>query len=605
MAKDNNKTARAIVEDVLTKGFTNRIWSANCTEIFPVTFNSFDLTAVLPAVLYMCRFAVRRGRGQFLNVFGCEGTKKEKKIAATIQRVAEVLSSKPVLSGFETETEKSILGDLLLSFCLENKSHAMGRDKPLARVSPAHYMSAWVDLPEKVSNLRSVPEMIVALLARQDGEYVVQTDSSGDDGFSVGRGIPANLLLQLFAEGVIRRPGKTVLNDLAADMFDEQASVGIDQLLMIRMAEALQKSPDKIRGKEEERISTQLPISQKVNTWFGEDLRQFTESFGRVIPRQTFIATLESSMALGLFSMFTCTAEMLFAWFEQGSLPAFDEQTPASFFVDASSGVIRDLRDASETSMGDFFRRLESLPVILMCIRLLDYEAQSDEELKVHRTSIRPNANTWINVLGQVLHRRIPESRDLHRYFSRLANQLSESLEAEHEAASELLNATEMQSNVVIRLATCLAYLQGRSNTLTNILEWIDCSLMVKTPAALSRKRSVSRVTGGVGSSRRDTRSFVLTDDLLDYLVHLHVARSSTDGVQRPLSFQQLLQAMRERYGLYVDQCPPGAVISDELLRLNRSVLERRLRDLGLLVGVNDAESMKHLRPRYAVGAGA
>jgi hypothetical protein len=94
-----------------------------------------------------------------------------------------------------------------------------------------------------------------------------------------------------------------------------------------------------------------------------------------------------------------------------------------------------------------------------------------------------------------------------------------------------------------------------------------------------------------------------MTDDFLDYIVHLHVARSRSDGVQRPLSFQQLLQTMRDRYGLHVDQGPPGTVISDEILRLNRSVLERRLRDLGLLVGVNDAESMKHLRPRYAVGA--
>ena len=29
------------------------------------------------------------------------------------------------------------------------------------------------------------------------------------------------------------------------------------------------------------------------------------------------------------------------------------------------------------------------------------------------------------------------------------------------------------------------------------------------------------------------------------------------------------------------------------------NLLERRLRDLGLLVGVNDAEFMKHLRPRF------
>jgi hypothetical protein len=39
--------------------------------------------------------------------------------------------------------------------------------------------------------------------------------------------------------------------------------------------------------------------------------------------------------------------------------------------------------------------------------------------------------------------------------------------------------------------------------------------------------------------------------------------------------------------------------IPADLLARNRSILERRLRDLGLLVGVNDAESMKRLRPRF------
>ena len=603
MAKASSRTARAIVEDVLSRGITTRIWSANCPEVFPVTFSSFDLTAVLPAVFYMCRFAVRRGPGQFLSVFGGGGTRRERKTAATIQRVAEIMAATPVFAGFESETEKSILGDLLLSFCLENKSHALGRDKPLARVAPAHYMSTWIDLPEKVSDLRLVPEMLVALLAGQDGEHVQQTaqETSGD--FAVGRGLSSNTLLQMFSEGIVQRPGKTVLNDLAADMFDEQANVGIDQLLMIRIAEALQKAPDKIRGKEEERISTQLPVAQRVSQWFGADMRDFTAGFGRVIPRQTFIATLEASMSLGLFSMFTSTAEMLFAWFEHGTLPTIDTQAPVPFFVDASNGVHRELRDASETSIGDFFRRLESLPVVLMCIRLLDVEAQSDEQLKLHKKSIRPYANTWIDLLGSVLHKKHPESRDIHKRFVRLANQLAPQLKPEYEAAAEQLNASDVQDNVAIRLSACLAYLQGRSNTFRKILEWIDCALMAKTPAALTRKRSVSRVIGGLGTSRRDVRSFVMTDDLLDYIVHLHVARSLSDGAQRPLSFQQLLRIMRERYGLYVDQGPPGALISDDVLRLNRSVLERRLRDLGLLIGVNDAESMKHLRPRYAVGA--
>ena len=54
-----------------------------------------------------------------------------------------------------------------------------------------------------------------------------------------------------------------------------------------------------------------------------------------------------------------------------------------------------------------------------------------------------------------------------------------------------------------------------------------------------------------------------------------------------------------ERHGFFVDVAPPGLTVSNDLLQENRGVLERRLRDLGLLVGVNDAESMKYLKPRF------
>ena len=59
---------------------------------------------------------------------------------------------------------------------------------------------------------------------------------------------------------------------------------------------------------------------------------------------------------------------------------------------------------------------------------------------------------------------------------------------------------------------------------------------------------------------------------------------------------------MHKRYGLCVDTAPPGMTISNDFLQTNRTILERRLRDLGLLVGVNDAEAMKRLRPRFDLG---
>jgi len=47
---------------------------------------------------------------------------------------------------------------------------------------------------------------------------------------------------------------------------------------------------------------------------------------------------------------------------------------------------------------------------------------------------------------------------------------------------------------------------------------------------------------------------------------------------------------------------PTGLMVSNEVLQANRATLERRLRDLGLLVGVNDAEAMKRLQPRFEPG---
>ena len=81
--------------------------------------------------------------------------------------------------------------------------------------------------------------------------------------------------------------------------------------------------------------------------------------------------------------------------------------------------------------------------------------------------------------------------------------------------------------------------------------------------------------------------------------MHLLVLHTGSKTGYRTLSFNRFIQIIRDQYGFYVDQAPPGLTISNELLRVNRVVLERRLRDLGLLIGVNDAESMKLLRGRF------
>ena len=307
-------SARKLVEEVLPPGMTREIWSLNYDKVLPISFLNFEVPAVLPAIFYMFRFSQRRGSGNFLKTFGDqEGTPSQRRRSATIERVSEKLVGADELGGFNGDTEKAILGDLLLCFCLENIKHSLGRDQQIQRVAPAHYMASWVDLPQSVAHLRYVPEMIVAMLANQKGESVGQSENKKRTWFPVGKKYEENVLLNAFSQGVTRRG--EVLNDLASDQFDEKDdSVGLDQLLMIRSAQQLGSAPGKMHGREAGEISNQRPIAEQAARDFSEDIRRFVRSYAESVPRYALVEMLESCIAIGLTTIFTSTVELLLRW---------------------------------------------------------------------------------------------------------------------------------------------------------------------------------------------------------------------------------------------------------------------------------------------------
>jgi len=595
----SGQTARAIVDEVLGRGMTKAVWTGNYDKALPISLQLFDLTAVLPAVFYMFRYGHRRGTGKFLPTFGGDAdSKRQKKLTATIDRVASVLAEREAFTGFEAEVEKAILGDLLLSFCLENANKALGRKEPVLRVAPAHYMSSWVDLPSPVVHLRYVPEMLVAMLADQQDHYVEHNKDGDKTWFAVGRGFEDNLLLKVFHKGVVR---EGELGSRTSDRFDETVEVGIDQLLMIRLAQQLGQAPDKLRGKESggDRISNQRPIAELAARHFSEDLRRFIRGYAESIPRHSFVEMLEACMAVGLTTIVTSVVELLFEWVETGTIRQKNGQSPAALFVDCSNGVHRSLRAVAEQSMDDFMRRIERLPVVLMALRLLDYQARYDPGLKGLNIKYRPYATEWVNLLGDLLKERRDEARDVHRDLERYAHRLLEAFEEDYSEAAEILRNDRNQPSPVWRMAEALTLLQGRRNIQGNLLSMIDSSLMISRPNGIASKRKLVRTVVGAGRKMRDVRSIVLTDAVLDHLVHLHVLRNGKSHGYRPLAFAEFLEVLHRRHGLCVDTAPPGVTVSNDVLRENRLILERRLRDLGLLVGVNDAESMKYLRPRF------
>ena len=595
MATKQGNTARDIVEDVLSPAMTRELWTANYDKVLPLSIQDFDLTAVLPAVFYMFRFGYRRGKGAFLDTFGGDsGTMRERRRRATIARIARVLAQEETFVGFDTEATRAILGDMLLSFCLENRKRALGQQEQVQRVAPAHYMASWIDLPENVVHLRFVPEMIVAMLANQCGSEIQQTQPGEKTWFAVGRGYDENLLLKAFHQGMV---SGELLGDRTADSFNEMEPVGLDQLLMIRLAQQLGRPPEKLRGRDE-RISNQQPIAERMARNFSEDIRRFVRGYAAVIPRHAFLEMLETCMAIGVTTIVTGVTELLFAWAEDGVLPELSEQCPSELFVDCSNGVDRQLRLLAEQSMDDFIRRSERLPIILMAMRLLDYSARMDRKLRHVQTPTRPYATDWINRLGDLLFERGERANAILDRLDERTISLAEALSGAFPEAAEILENEQAEPNPVWRLAEALTLLQGRGVT-KKFINLIDSSSLVTQPNGIVMKRRITRRDATARRTTRDVRSLILSDAALDYLVHLHVLRGGSKDGHRPLSFEEFLSKLEERYGLFVDRAPAGMTISNEALQRNRQILERRLRDLGLLVGVNDAEAMKRLVPRF------
>ena len=593
-------TAKKIVENVLSIPTTKKLWTSIYLPALPFTPQDFTMGAVMPAVLYMFRWGHRRGKGTFIKTFGKKEGNKNK--PPTIDDVTNTLCKRnDFFSGFDSDIGRAILGDMLLSFCLENKNHQIGRVEQVQRAYPAHYLASWIDLPSKVTNLRYIPEMIVSLLTKQEaGEFIIRNDKASK--FAVGVGFDDNILLKLFGTGM--RIKGDYRSNLTSDEFIESEEsgsyVGIDQLLTIRMAQACGEAPLKAKGSGEgEKIFNQHPLAKKATKFFIEDLSVFIQAYGETIPRQTLLQMIESCLSLGITNIYYSSVKMLLEWDQSGSLPAYDDQQSWLLFVDCSSGNDIRLRRVAEESMTDLLRRFERLPIIMMCLRILDDQVTYDPIVKKHvPQNVYPDSTAIINFLGDIMHNENEFSRDIHRDINKLCFKLADAFQEEDEetAVQELLR---QDNNPIIKLSEALCLLMGNDKQLRKFYTFLDSCMAVNQPNGLATKRKISQRDTTGKTIRGDARSIVLTNPMLDFIVHRHLRKAAKGKGPKSLAFIDLLKLLKDRYGLYIDEAPPGMSIPVELLHLNREILERRVRDLGVLVGVNDAESMKLLQQRF------
>lgn len=459
-------------------------------------------------------------------------------------------------------------------------------------------MTSWIDVPMKISNFRYIPEMLVSILARQAEGKDIERKKSKSRFPVISKNFSDNIVLDTFSQGMSIEGEPS---NLRSDKFDETYLVGIDQLLSIRIAQLCDEAPQKTRGSGEERekIPNQWPLATQATDTFFEDFNIFLQVYGQTIPRQSLLPMLESCLALGITNIYLSTASILLEWEKSGKVPNRAEQQPWSLFIDCSTWNDHKLRRLSEESMQDCIRRFDRVPVIMMCLRILDQAVRYEPDMKKEKLpSEQPDATEWINLLGSIMQKNHQCSEPILRDKKKDCNELADELEKDKKApaACDILRSEDV--NPIMQLAEALTLLMDDNIQRTQFISALDSSLMTDKPNGLAKKRRRSATTNGQRKTS-DARSIILTNTMLDFLVHRHLRKAAKGKGSKGLSFVGFIEILLVHYGLYVDQSPPGMSIPAELLLRNRRFLERRLRDLGLLIGVNDAESMKRLQPRF------
>ena len=615
MAKEANTglPPRRVVEDVLSKATTRDLWTINFNPVLPFTLQDFSVGSVIPAMIYMFRLGKRRGTGEFATAFRNEPLKTEEREVEDSDtgseteslapkhpvQVTHLVDSLTEQSGTTTcppgdVTGKAILGDALLCYCVENVRHQEGRDKPVARGFTTHLFCSWFGLPKSGGTLRLVPELLVHLLS----DYSESLQSCRP--YAIRQGMAKNRLLSLLGKGMIDTEIGSI-NLTTGDEWDREVPLALDQLLTTRLALLCKRAPSTLTPPTKAEIPRQQPICRRAARVFAEDFDAILAGFGESIPRPSLMPMLESCIGLGLSNLLLSTALMLEKWDAVGQLPTLEDQHPWPLFVDASSSLDRDLQAVAENSMDDCIRHIEHVPITLSCLRVLHEQLKIDEDRPREIPYDAHDATAWLNFLGQVLnvehHAMFQTAR---KDIGKNCNKLAVRLEEENHAQGIVALLRQVSIHPARRLGAALILLMGEKSQSRRLRLCLDSCLMRDEPNGWIRSRKSRRKDLQGHSKTHELRSLVLNNTALEFLVHRHLLDPSEQRL-RALSLNQFLVILRERYGFFVDTAPPRFPVANELLDRNRRTLENRLRDLGLLVSVNDAKSMKRLQARYTL----
>ncbi len=600
-----SKDIRTNLRDSLGRKLERAVWSSNADSLLPIQFNDVDLKAVIPAVLYILRFGARPGKGYFTTSFVTKGDSSGRKDKVTANDIADLLLADENRAYFSVEVDEKVahrlISNTLSGLVFQNTRNRRGTNHAIIRTLPNHFMSAKFDLPEKVSHLRGIPEITVSAIvgdSRKPSRPFIkdahQMTSSKESFNNYG----SNLLLAKFARAIKVNESKSAANTGNPREEIEEAEaidLEIDQLLQVRVAQCLSGFPNKqtSNGKTFEPFSV---VTERQWRIFSEDLRHFIRYFSKNLSRNEFTAALEMMIGVNLFAMLNSYIKIMNTWAMSGEVLSHDDQAPYPVFIDCSGGDNRTIRLLAENSWENLSRKIASATTAIKGFQFIEHllgEVGGGSKLKRDDNNFSEKTpREKLEAAGEVL------TNNNHRVNTYIEMRMDQFLDSvSNETIGEPLGSLyRMEEHIALGAGRVVADLMGTTLTVQKMIGSMkDLLHEGEGPTASMIIWRQTRNKGNGNSKSKVTREIVASDIFLETFVH-RLLIDPNSGSPRTLTVRRFIDEIASRYGLSIDADPAA---NSYLLTENRGYLEERLRALGLLVGVNDSENMKILRPRF------
>ena len=314
-----------------------------------------------------------------------------------------------------------------------------------------------------------------------------------------------------------------------------------------------------------------------------------------LIPRSVMVEYLKILCAFHL-SLYQCRLFKLLPEMvkKRGGLAWGNKPYPVGILVDAANRSKTDMAALAEHSADVHYRRIPAFVKAYYTIRKLN--EFGDYLVKTGKIDPKTHAHAAVSDIAAL-------QSDIHKtdreafFRQRLTGVLEDSAGNGEELGPEIQAILSMDLSPFETYIEILVAIRGQFYR-KYIMQTLESLMLKNKPGALLVQ----------ARTRNAPRRFVLDSRLLEVLLQIAVLKPGKSSFySASMRIDELLEYLRDRYGLYIDQLPTEdgfsapSIIERQALKENRQAFTDRLREVGFYRDLSDAYITQTVKPRYEI----